>query len=104
MSAGLFTANTLDYEIGDEVDHERHDEQDHTDQEQDAVMIAALHGFPQLGGDGGRQRADGIQQAGGIWMAWPVHISTAMVSPMARPRPSSTAASRPFFAAGNSTR
>ena len=40
----------------------------------------------------------------GIWFAWPVAISTAIVSPIARPTPSSTAASSPFLAAGNNTR
>ena len=40
----------------------------------------------------------------GMWTAWPVAISTAIVSPTARPTPSSTAASRPFLAAGTSTR
>ena len=46
----------------------------------------------------------GSNRLWGICTAWPVHISTAIVSPMARPTPNSTAANRPFFAAGNNTR
>ncbi len=34
---------------------------------------------------------------------WPLAISTAIVSPKPRPTPSSTAATRPFFAAGSTT-
>ena len=67
-------------------------------------MHAARRGFAQFGGDGGRQRADRVKELWGICTAWPVPISTAIVSPMARPTPSSTAASKPFLAAGNSTR
>ena len=40
----------------------------------------------------------------GMWTAWPVAMSTAIVSPTARPTPRSTAASSPLRAAGTSTR
>ena len=40
----------------------------------------------------------GSSRLWGICTAWPVHISTAIVSPIARPTPKSTAANRPFFA------
>ena len=46
----------------------------------------------------------GSNRLWGIFTAWPVHISTAIVSPMARPTPNNTAANKPFLAAGNSTR
>ena len=101
----LLPLDPLDDQIGGQVDDKRDGEQHQADREQHAVMVAALIGFPQFRGDGGRQRANGVEAGlSGIRTEWPVAIRTAIVSPTARPTPNSTAANSPFLAAGNNTR
>ena len=63
FSRWLFIANPLDHEVGRQVDDERHQEQHQADDEQHAIVGVAFHRLAQLGGDGGRQRADRIEQA-----------------------------------------
>ena len=103
-SGALPIANSLDDQIGGDVDQERDAEQDQSDHEEHLVVRFAGAVSPNSDAMVAVRVRIGSSRLWGICTAWPVAISTAMVSPMARPRPSKTAAKRPFLAAGNRTR
>ena len=67
-------------------------------------MGAALHCFAEFRGDGRRQRANRVEQAMRNLDGMAGGHQHGHGFADARPSPSSTAASSPFFAAGNSTR
>ncbi len=54
-----------DHQVGGEVDDEGHDEEEDPQGEEGPVMVGAHRGLPQLGGDGGREGPDRIEDAVG---------------------------------------
>ena len=87
-----------------DVEDEREQEELDADEEEDGVVRPAEHHLAHLRRDGGREGADRVAEAEDVIAALPEAISTIIVSPMARPNPSTTAARTPGAAAGSTTR
>ena len=88
-------------EIAAQVNDESQHEQQRPDEEQHVVVRTAEHDLGHFGGNRRRERANRIGKPADTIAAFPDAISTIIVSPMARPNPSTIPAAMPGKAAGS---
>ena len=81
-------------DVDDDRDHEQHDG------ERDQRRACEVVGLAPLVRDHGRHRVAGRERVRVIWPSEPITSAAAIVSPIARPRPSITAPTRPPLLCG----